>query len=164
MRPGPNWDMAARVVAETELGFTVPELARKHGRSRQVIRTWMARETDGLQEGAEPSRADFAAKCRRERDALKVEAERRRHEWADLAVTSLRSLLGALEAAGRKSGEDFEKGTIEKGRIRELAGAVKIIGELHLGKSVLFGSSDPGASAPISEASGAGRRGASTAH
>ncbi len=133
-----NVTLAARMVAETELS-TILEIAKKHGVHHQTVRNHLTREAEGLKAPAGTRDADFAAACRKERDALQAEKERRRHEWADLSVSSLRSLLEALEEAGRVSKNAFTGGTIEKGRIRELAGAVKIVGELNLGKLIIGG-------------------------
>jgi predicted transcriptional regulator len=153
-----NWNHAARVVAETELGFTVSELAQRHGRSRQVIQTWLNRERDGQKADAEPARASFADLCRKEREALQVEKERRRVEWAEPLILALRENLEALEAAARATKADIAAGKLEKGRIRELAGAVKIMGEIAVGKAVLFGSASvPRSDRATEEAEGAVR-------
>jgi transposase-like protein len=123
-------ERASRMVAETEC-FSVKEIAKRHDTHPETVRNHLRREA------TDP---EFAELCRKKRELLRAEADRQRKEWGDATVTCLRALLGTIEAGAKHHAEQIAAGKLEKGAIRELAGAVKIVAEANLTRDTLFGS------------------------
>lgn len=132
-------ERAATMVAECIVS-TVPEVAKRHGVHQQTVRNYLERAE------ADP---EFAALCAKKRSTVAEELARREADWLDEAVTCLRGSF-------RKMNELVAAAKPEKGSIRELAGAIKIIGELQVVREALRVGKQPGAprkgSAPTGDA------------
>lgn len=128
-------ERAATIVAETT-AFTIPEVAQRNRVTGQTVRNYLKREQRD---------EAFAARCAKKRSALLAELERQKHDWADDAVRCLRRSFQKLE-------ELIDQAKPDKGVIREIAGAVKIVGELQVVRTALSGeqsrSNHEGSAAP----------------
>lgn len=119
-------ERAATIVAECSM-LTVPEVAERHDVSRETVRNYLRREA------ADEAFADL---CAKKRLTVAQELQRREADWLDEAVRCLRSSFKKLEQL-------VTDAKAEKGSIREVAGAIKIVGELQVVREALRGGQQP---------------------
>ena len=125
-------EQKARIGADAEL-FGVEEAAKRHSISERTVRRYRAMAA------ADP---DLAREIR-ERKALVLKQEDL--DWATTGRRFLRRSLAKLE-------ELVQQAKAEPGSIREVAGAIKIVGELDVVRSALGGEQpddpEPGEETP----------------
>lgn len=125
-RKGPEW--RAMVVAEALAGST-REVAKARGVAVRTLTRWIAATRDG---------GPLAARVQRK--SLAIEAD-----WAEDAKRAARHILAALETLIDRA--LAEEGPVAEKRIHEVAGALKIVGELGIAKQA-FPAAQP---APVKD-------------
>jgi len=113
-------EFRAQVVAEAKAS-TIDDAARRHNVSRRSVQRWMKDARDD---------AEMAHVVARKTELIE-------QDWADTAKAAMRDLLGSLVETVKKA--QAEDGPVPPGRIHEMAGAVKVVGELGVAKE-MFGS------------------------
>lgn len=116
-------EFRAQVVAEAKAS-TIDQAAKRNGVSRRSVFRWL-KEASGDTE--------MARTVTRKTQLIE-------RDWAETAKAAMRDLLGELVRVVKKAGG--ENGAVPDGRIHEIAGAVKIVGELGVAKE-MFGRGRP---------------------
>ena len=135
-----NDQFRAEAVAEA-LASTTPAAAKARGVSERTLRRWIAEsKTD----------SNMAADVRRKSELIE-------RDWAEDAKRAMRTMLEGLETLVARAVDETRTGGVPEGRIHEVAGALKIVGELGVVKEMFGGRHTADDRAPAAFGEDAGR-------